>query len=78
MAAGPELKTKDRRNRCAESKRIDAMNDTAITPCQTEAEIPFCEVSDEALESAAGAGTAAANMTFQPIWCPARPALSTV
>ena len=50
----------------------------AIVPYQTEEEILTCEVSDEALETAAGTGTEAANVTFQPIWCPGASALSTV
>ncbi len=45
---------------------------------QTEEEILTYQVSDEALETAAGTGTEMANVTFQPMWCPGACALSTV
>jgi len=46
------------------------MNDTTIGPDQTEQEILTYEVSDEALETAAGTRKDMANVRMQPIWCP--------
>ena len=55
----------------APKQKINAMNDTTVAPYQAEEEILIHEIPDEALETAAGSGTEAANMTFEPIWCPA-------
>jgi hypothetical protein len=46
------------------------MNDTTIGPGQSEEDVLTSEVSDEALETAAGTGTEMANWTIPPIWCP--------
>ncbi len=54
------------------------MNDTVIITGQTQEEILTSEVSDEALETAAGTEKETVNVTFQPIWCPGACAFSTV
>jgi hypothetical protein len=46
------------------------MNDITIGPDQAEEEALACEVSDEALETAAGTGKEMASWTIPPIWCP--------
>jgi hypothetical protein len=47
----------------AETKRINAMNDTTIGPVETEEEILTYEASDEELETAAGTGKELASWT---------------
>jgi len=46
------------------------MNDITLGPDRTKEETLTYEVSDEALETAAGTEKQTANVTFQPIWCP--------